>query len=145
MLGGIFFLIIIIGAAIDRPEILIVIMATAFFLFCIYFLRKKIPEREVAPPTEDEILFTTIKHKSHIQLLSIFIPLILIGTAMNGDLSVLVTVIIILSIILFSYLAWKKRSVKREAIYTQEKKILFGYAVFGLISAALIFYFDLTK
>jgi hypothetical protein len=145
MLGGIFFLIIIIGAAIDNPRILIAIMATALILFCIFFLRKKMPEQEVVPPTEEEIQFTTAQQQSHIQLLSIFIPLVLIGTALNGDLSVLVTVIIILSIIIFSYLAWKKRSVKQVAIYAQEKKILFRYAVFGLISAVLIYYFDLAK
>ncbi|MDD4129762.1 MAG: hypothetical protein PHG09_04430 [Desulfuromonadaceae bacterium] len=145
ILGGIFFLIIIIGVAIDNPLILIAILATAIILFCIFFLRKKMPEQEVAPPTEEEILFTTAQQQSHIQLLSIFIPLVLIGTAMYGDSSVLLTVVFTLSLILFSYLVWQKRSAKHRVIYTQEKKILLKSVAFGLISAALIFYFDLNK
>jgi len=77
-------------------------------------------------------------------LLSIFIPLSLIGGAISGDITVLITIVVMI-LIYFAYFLFKKRSPEQQAIYCQEKKILFGYTVFGLIISALTLYFDLAK
>jgi Na+/melibiose symporter-like transporter len=146
MLGVIFFSIIIIGSAINgKPGMLISILATALILFCIHIIRKKMPDkREVVPPTEEETLFETARQQSHIQLTAIIVPLLLIGGAINGSPSVMITIIIIL-LVLFAFFSLKKRSPEQKAIYSQEKKILFKSFVFGLIFAAVTFYFNLGK
>ena len=145
ILGGIFFLIIIIGSALNgKPGMLISILATVLIMLCIYFLRNKTHDKKEIAHLTDEVQFMTTQQQSHIQLFAIFIPLILITAAIHGDLLVLITIIAILSIV-FTGLSLKKRSVEQEKIYSFEKKILFRSVVFGLICSALIFYFDLAK
>lgn len=146
MLGLVFFSIIIIGSATSgKPGMLIAILVTALILFIIHLLRKKLfNKREIALPTDEEIVFRTAQQQSHIQLLSIFIPLSLIGGAISGDITVLISIGVII-LIYFAYFLFKKRAPEQQEIYCQEKKILFRYTVIGLIIAALTLCFDLAK
>jgi predicted PurR-regulated permease PerM len=146
MLGLIFFSIIIIGSATNgKPGMLISIIATALILFFIHALRKKLlNKQENTSHTDKELVFLNAQQQSHIQLMSIFIPLLLICGAISGDITVFITIIVLI-LIYFAYFLLKKRSPEQQAIYCQEKKILFGYTVFGLVIAALTLYFDLAK
>lgn len=145
ILGGIFFLIIIIGSALNgKPGMLISILAIVLILVSIYIIRNKIHGKKETAHLTNEVLFITALQQSHIQLLAIFIPLILITAAIHGDLLVFITIIAILSIVFIS-LSLNKRSAEQEKIYSHEKKILFRSVVFGLICSVLIFYFDLAK
>lgn len=146
ILGVILYLGIVIGAATGgKPGMLIATLVALVLMFFLRILRSKMHDkREVAFPTEEETLLRTALQQSHIQLMAIFIPIILIAGAIYGDPSLLIIIVAIL-LIIFACFSLKKRSAEQEAIYSKEKVILFTSFVFGLVLALLTMYFDLAK
>lgn len=146
ILGVILYLGIVIGAATDgKPGMLLATLVALVLIFFLRILRSKMHDnRKVALPTEEETLLNSFQQQSHIQLMAIFIPVILVAGAIYGDLSVLMVIVMIL-LIIFACFSLKKRSDEQEAIYSKEKVILFKSFVFGLVLALLTMYFYLAK
>ena len=146
ILGVILYLGIVIGAATDgKPGMLVATVVTLFLIFLVRILRSNMHDNRVSAfTTEDEKFLSTAQRQSHIQLMAIFIPIMLIGGAIYGESSVLMIIVTIL-LIIFACFSLKKRSAEQETIYSKEKVILFKSFVFGLVLALLTIYFDLAK